>query len=55
MLYLKETNYEDIEKEYLFVRDMPIDENGVTNEWHDISREDFEENAICLLYTSRCV
>ncbi len=46
MLYLKETNYEDIEKEYLFVRDMPIDENGVTNEWHDISREDFEENAI---------
>lgn len=46
MLYLKETNYEDIEKEYLFVRDMPIDENGLTNEWHDISREDFEEKAI---------
>lgn len=46
MLYLKETNYEDIEKEYLFVRDMPIDENGLTNKWHDISREEFEEKAI---------
>ena len=46
MLYLKEPNYEDIEKEYLFVRDMPIDENGLTNEWHGISREDFEEKAI---------
>lgn len=46
MLYLKEPNYEDIEKEYLFVRDMPVDENGMTNEWHGISREDFEEKAI---------
>lgn len=46
MLYLKEINYEDIEKEYLFVRDMPVDENGLTNKWHGISREDFENNAI---------
>lgn len=46
MLYLKEANLEDIEKEYLFVRDMPVDENGLTNEWHGISREDFEEKAI---------
>ena len=46
MLYLKEANYEDIEKEYLFVRDMPIDENGMTNEWHGISREDFEHKAL---------
>ena len=46
MLYLKEANYEDIEKEYLFVRDMPFDENGLTNEWHGISRKDFEEKAI---------
>lgn len=46
MLYLKEINYEDIEKEYLFVRDMPIDENGLTNEWHGISREEFEEKTI---------
>lgn len=46
MLYLKEPNYEDMEEEYLFVRDMPVDENGLTNEWHGISREDFEEKAI---------
>lgn len=46
MLYLKEPNYEDIEKEYAFVRDMPVDENGFTNEWHGISREDFEQIAL---------
>ena len=31
MLYLKAANVQDIEKEYLFVRDMPVDENGLTN------------------------
>lgn len=46
MLYLKETNYEDIEKEFLFVRDMPEDENGMTNEWHGLSREEFEKKAL---------
>lgn len=46
MLYLKHANYEDIEKEYLFVRDMPVDENGLTNEWHGISRAAFEEKAL---------
>ncbi len=45
MLYLKEINYEDIEKEYLFVRNMPIDENGLTNKWNGISREDFRNKA----------
>lgn len=43
MLYLKEANMEDIEKEYLFVRDMPVDENGLTNQWYGISREDFDD------------
>ncbi len=46
MLYLKEANFEDIEKEYLFVRDMPVDENGLTNSYHGISREDFENKAL---------
>ena len=46
MLYLKEANYEDIEKEYIFVRDMPIEENSYTNDWHGISREDFENVAL---------
>jgi len=45
MLYLKEINY-DIEKEYLFVRDIPEDENGFTNVWHGISRERFEKEAL---------
>lgn len=31
MLYLKEINFDDIEKEYLFVREIPVDENGFTN------------------------
>lgn len=46
MLYLKEANYADLEKEYLFVRDMPIDENGFTNEWHGVSLEVFKEEAL---------
>lgn len=46
MLYLKTANMEDLEKEYLFVRDMPIDENGFTNEWHGISKENFEQKAL---------
>ena len=46
MIYIKEANYEDIEKEYLFIRDMPIDENGMTNEWYGISREEFEDIAL---------
>lgn len=43
MLYLKEINYEDMEKEYLFVREIPVDENGFTNEWHGCTREEFQE------------
>ena len=46
MLYLKEANYDDLEKEYLFVRDMPLDENGLTNEWNGVSREVFETIAL---------
>lgn len=33
MLKLKEANFDDIEKEWQFVRDMPEDENGLTNDW----------------------
>jgi len=43
MLYLREINYDDIEKEYLFVRDIPFDENGFTNQWHGCTREEFDE------------
>ncbi len=46
MLYLKEANTEDIQAEWLFVKDMPEDENGLTNKWHDISLEDFRAHAL---------
>lgn len=46
MLYLKEANIEDIEKEWAFVREMPVDENGLCNEWHGVSWEDFENKAL---------
>ena len=46
MLCLKKANREDIEKEWAFVRDMPEDENGLTNAWHGVSREDFESRAL---------
>ncbi len=46
MLYLKAANYDDIEKEYEFVRDIPIDENGFTNEWNGIAFEEFTKTAL---------
>ena len=45
-LLLKPANYDDLEKEWLFVKNMPEDENGLTNQWHSISREDFEKTAL---------
>lgn len=46
MLYLKKANMADVQKEWQFVRDMPEDENGLTNQWHDISLEDFRTKAL---------
>lgn len=46
MLYLKEANVDDVQKEWLFVRDMPEDENGFINEYPGISLEDFAEKAL---------
>ena len=46
MLYLKAANTADSEKEWLFVRDMPPDENGLINEWYQVSREQFEAEAL---------
>jgi len=42
MLYLKAVNWEDIEKEYLYIASLPTDENGFTNPNAGVSREDFE-------------
>ncbi len=49
MLYVKEANDKDIEKEWLFVKEMPEDENGLTNECYDIKREGVQ-NWIKLLF-----
>lgn len=43
MLYLKAANYEDIEKEWLFQREIPSEENSFINEYNNISREDFNK------------
>ena len=41
MLYIRPANYEDIEKEWLFQRSIPADENGFLNDYPGISPEDF--------------
>ena len=46
MLYVKAANRADAEQEWLFVKDMPPDENGLINEWHGVSREEFEAKAL---------
>ena len=46
MLYLKPANFEDLDAEYEYVKEMPIDENGLTNEYFGISKEDFEKIAL---------
>lgn len=46
MLYLKKANVADIQKEWQFVKRMPEDENGLTNQWHDISLEEFRTRAL---------
>ena len=43
MLTLRPANLADIEQEYLFVKDIPADENGYINEWHGISRRKFDK------------
>ena len=46
MLYLKEANTEDVEKEYEFITNTPENENGFINENHGCTREEFENRAI---------
>jgi len=42
MLYLKEANLEDVEKEYEYITNLPENENGFTNGYYGVSREEFE-------------
>ncbi|MBQ5770794.1 MAG: GNAT family N-acetyltransferase [Clostridia bacterium] len=46
MLILKEANFEDTQKEYEFVREIPENENGFTNAYSGASFEAFRD--VCL-------
>ena len=46
MLYIKEVNIEDAEKEWQFVAAMPENENGLTNKWHGITCDIFLSKAL---------
>lgn len=46
MIYLKEANEEDAEREYEFLKDTPADENGFENKYHGFSYEDFMKLAL---------
>ena len=41
MIYLKEANMEDAEKEYEFITQLPEDENGFMNQYYGCSYEEF--------------
>lgn len=46
MLYLKEANWEDMEKEYEYITNLPENENGFTNGYYGVSREEFETKVL---------
>lgn len=46
MIRIKEANLADLEKEWRFVKDMPADENGLTNRWPGITLEEFRRRAL---------
>ncbi len=41
MLELRELNDQDIEKEYLYIRDLPENENGFTNPYFGVTHQQF--------------
>ena len=43
MLYLKEANFEDVEKEYEFIKNTPKDENGFTNPYFDCTKDEMRK------------
>ena len=49
MLIIKEANFEDIEKEWVLVRDMPLDENGCINSYHGVKRQDFDKAVFSMI------
>ena len=46
MLYLKEANLEDMEKEYRFITNAPAEENGFTNPDAGCTKEAFRDSVL---------
>lgn len=46
MIYLKEANMEDVQKEYEFITQLPADENGFSNRNYGCSFEEFKDNIL---------
>ena len=46
MIYLKEINLEDIDKEYEAIKCILPDENGFTNEYYNCSKKEFKDEII---------
>lgn len=46
MLYLKEANFDDIEKEYEFITNTPEDENGFTNNGSGCTYDEFKNDIL---------
>lgn len=42
MIFLKELNLQDVEKEYEYISSVPVDENGFGNDCYGAPRENFE-------------
>ncbi len=53
MLYLKPANIDDIEKEWQFQRNIPSEEASFINEYHGISRADFDTALNTIIEQSR--
>ncbi len=53
MLILKPANYDDTEKARFFQRSIPVDENGFLNDYHGISREDFDTDLETMIARSK--
>lgn len=53
MIYLKAANFEDIEKEWAFVHDTPLNENGFENNFSGIERKDFDQALQIIINNSK--
>lgn len=46
MLTLKPANFNDIEKEWRYTKELPEDENGFTNNYHGVSFEEYRDTVL---------